>query len=88
MDDNDHVNGWHNVSDGLPLVEVPVLVYGSGWSSMAVAQISQGFKGIDGNKYEDPMKVCWRTMRGAPIGQSVNSNPVTRWRYLPPCPKT
>ncbi|HRA18784.1 MAG TPA: hypothetical protein PLZ24_16745 [Flavobacteriales bacterium] len=87
MDDNDTINGWFKVEDGLPLNEVPVLVYGKGWSSMAVAHLAQGFKGIDGNKYDDIGKVMWRTMRGAPIGQSVHSNPVQVWRYLPPCPK-
>jgi len=87
MDDNDTINGWHNVEDGLPLNEVPVLVYGKDWSSMAVSHIANGFKSIDGNKYDDIGGVTWRTMRGAPISQSVHSNPVQVWRYLPPCPK-
>lgn len=78
--------GWIDASRNLPLTEVPVLVYGKGWSGMAVAQLAQGFRGIDGNKYPDIGKVCWRTMRGAPIGQYIHSNPVTHWRYLPPAP--
>ena len=86
MDDNATINGWHRVEDGLPLHEVPVLVYGKGWSGMAVAQLAQGLKFIDGNKYDDIGKVMWRTLRGAPVGQSVHSNPVQVWRYLPPCP--
>ena len=78
--------GWIDASTHLPLTEVPVLVYGKGWSGMAVAQLSQGLKGIDGSKYSDLGKVCWRTSRGAPISEFVHSNPVTVWRHLPPVP--
>jgi len=35
---------------------------------------------------DDIGKVMWRTLRGAPVGQSIHSNPVQVWRYLPPCP--
>lgn len=80
--------GWIDASRNLPLTEVPVLVYGKGWSGMAVAQLSHGFQGIDGNKYPDIGKVCWRTLRGMPIPEpgNVGSRPVTHWRYLPPAP--